>query len=150
MKRGIIMNHQKYTYCYDPNQAKFYMSHGLKCVKKDISRSTGKSYWSFDWNASQPIYDLWMNRMYGDKSDYIKYRKEHNLPLKNPKTKITYIYNIYKANFYMKYGLRCLGTGFNSKTHLIYWTFDTEETIPLTAIWEKHNRLINRQKQPPC
>lgn len=52
---------------------------------------------------------------------------------------IKYIYNFKQADYFMKHGAVCIGTGFNAKSSHYYWEFqkDNEKTQKCYDLWEK-------------
>ena len=48
-----------------------------------------------------------------------------------------YIYNYKQADFFMKIGAKCIGTGFNAKSDRYFWEFNynqLQEYYPLSEI----------------
>ena len=59
--------------------------------------------------------------------------------------KIKYIYNYVQADYFIKNGAVCIGTGFNAKSSHYYWEFDKNDdrTQKCYDLWlvQKHNVL---------
>ena len=48
---------------------------------------------------------------------------------------IRYIYNPIQANFMIKSGVTCIGTGINKNTNKIYWEFDYKLSKNAYELW---------------
>ena len=61
--------------------------------------------------------------------------------------KIKYIYNYVQADYFIKNGAVCIGTGYNAKSQHFYWEFDRDKIQYLYPDWEKNrNVLIEARK----
>lgn len=49
-----------------------------------------------------------------------------------------YIYNINCANYLMKHGAECIGTGINQNSKKTYWVFDYKQCQKAYDMWNKH------------
>ena len=49
-----------------------------------------------------------------------------------------YIYNINCANFFMRHGFVCKGTGINKETGKTFWCFDKKIIQKGYDMWEEH------------
>lgn len=58
---------------------------------------------------------------------------------------IVYIYDYKMANFYMRNGGVCLGTGMNHATGIIYYCFSKEKTKAIYDKW--HTACIKLKKE---
>lgn len=51
-----------------------------------------------------------------------------------------YIYNPKQANFFMEYGVKCIGTGINPSTGKMYWVFGYDDCQKAYDVW--NNRKV--------
>lgn len=54
-----------------------------------------------------------------------------------------YIYNFKQADFFIKQGAVCIGTGFNAKSGKYYWEFNYDQLQKYYSLWEENkNRYL--------
>ena len=62
-----------------------------------------------------------------------------------------YIYNINCADYLIRHGAKCIGTGVNKNSSKTYWMFDYEQCQKAYTMWNKHKTVkeiikeINKQ-----
>ena len=54
------MSNKKYI--YNPEQANFFISEGVKCIEVGINHKTKRAFWVFDYYECQPAYKKWNTR----------------------------------------------------------------------------------------
>ncbi|MCI1958988.1 MAG: hypothetical protein LKJ25_05110 [Clostridia bacterium] len=49
-------------YIYNPQQAKYYIEHGVLPLDVDIHYRTHRKFWVFDTEATAEVYDMWCEK----------------------------------------------------------------------------------------
>ena len=50
------------VYIYNPLQASFYITNGMRVLDTGVHHKTKKAFWVFDFNETEEIYSEWCNR----------------------------------------------------------------------------------------
>lgn len=57
------------------------------------------------------------------------------------------IYNINCADFLMKHGAECIGTGIDKETNRTYWIFNKKQCQNAYNQWNKHKTIRDLMKE---